>query len=64
MNMLIKTQTLLEQTRVPLRTIAQECEVSTRFLAYLKSGEYQKDPGVRKVQRIHDYLADQDGPAA
>jgi len=51
-----KTITLLKQTKVPLSKVASESNVGYRWLCKLIAGVYS-DPGINKIQRIHDYLS-------
>jgi len=50
-----ETLDLLEVTRVPIQQVADDCHVSPRWLYRLMRHDY-KDPGVNRIQRIHDYL--------
>lgn len=50
-----KTIALLEVTEKPMSIIAAQTNVGLRWLYDLKAGRFN-DPGVNKIQRIHDYL--------
>lgn len=56
-----RTMRLIEQTKFNEREMCAALGVTTRWLGYLKAGEI-KDPGVHKVQAVHDYLADRQQP--
>ncbi len=53
-----KTIEMLESTTKPMSVISKETDVGLRWLYQLKAGKFS-DPGVNKIQRIHDYLSDQ-----
>lgn len=50
-----KTIELLDKTEKPMSTIADKTDVGLRWLYDLRAGRFS-DPGVNKIQRIHDYL--------
>lgn len=56
MELLSSTQKLLDDTPQSVKTIAKGAKVNYRWLRYFMDGRYN-DPGVRKIQRIHDYLS-------
>lgn len=47
---------LLGETEKPLRVIAENCGVTTRYIRYLKDGKL-KDPGINKTTRVYKYLS-------
>jgi hypothetical protein len=54
---------LLNNTNMSVEHIARESNVGYRWLCKLKAGEYS-DPGVNKVQRVHNFLTEQIRSAA
>jgi hypothetical protein len=57
MNLLDQTLELAGATDIPVTMICRAIGVTTRWYYKLLSGEI-KDPSVRKVQKLHDYLVD------
>lgn len=55
MELLDTTHELLKQSKEPVTKIAEGAKVNSRWLRYFINGRYD-DPGVLKVQRIHNYL--------
>jgi len=53
--LLDKTFQLLDDTDLTYRQIAKGAAVDMNWLAKLKQGAI-KEPGVQKVQRVHDFL--------
>ena len=49
------TQRLLKSAKTPRREIARGAAVGNEWLAKFSQGRIN-DPGVRKVQRLHDFL--------
>lgn len=52
-----KTIELLNSTDKSMSDISKNTDVGLRWLYDLKAGRFG-DPGVNKIQRIHDYLAE------
>lgn len=50
------TMSMLRATAVSPRQISDDTGLGYRWLMRLKGGEYS-DPGVNKIQKLHDYLA-------
>lgn len=50
-----KTIELLGNSNIPVSSIAESTGVGLRWLYDLKAGRFS-DPGVNKIQRIHDFL--------
>ncbi len=57
------TQCLLRSTTTPRRVIAKGASVDIEWLHKFAQGHI-KEPGVNKVQRLHDYLSQQDSHTA
>lgn len=55
-DLLTTTLKMLGASEQPKRLIAERISVSKRWLYKLADGEIA-DPGVRRIQRLHDYLA-------
>ena len=56
MNNLYKTTLqLIRDSGMPLSRIAREADVGHRWLVDVMNGRFS-DPGVNKIQRLHDYL--------
>lgn len=53
--LLTDTLELLESSSLSAKEIAKGVGCTTRWIHYLKEGRY-KDPGVNKIQMIHDFL--------
>lgn len=51
-----KTLSLLKATPIPLRTIARDNDLSVDWISRFKRGVIP-EPGIGKVQKLHDYLA-------
>lgn len=51
-----RTLGLLEETALTKKAISDGAGVQLRWLQNLVAGKY-KDPGVNKVERVHDFLA-------
>jgi len=47
----------LRSTKEPFSAIARECGVSQRWLYRLVNGDY-RDPGVRKIHRLHRFFTE------
>jgi hypothetical protein len=58
-DLLTKTLNLLEQTDASAAEICAGANVGQRWLYDLRSGRYS-DPGVTRIQRIHDFLVSRD----
>jgi len=54
--LLQKTQELIQTTSVPTAEICRAADVSKRWFYRFKNGEFS-DPGVNKIQAIHDFLS-------
>lgn len=54
------TTQMLRRSSIPMALIAVEANVELRWLYKFRDG-YFNDPGVTKVQRIHDFLMKQGG---
>ena len=54
--LLTETAELLKSRRQSLREIAEHCEIGYHWLCKFQQGEID-DPGVRKIERLHNYLA-------
>lgn len=61
MNLLDTTLDLVRDTPVPVGQVCKEIGVTPRWLQKLLAGEI-KDPSVRRIQRLHDYLKDASEP--
>lgn len=48
---------LLTKTEIPFRVIAEDCNVSMRWLYDMQVGRFSKDPGIRKTLRVYEYLS-------
>lgn len=53
--LLTATLMLLADTKIPVEKIAADVGVSRRWLYELRRGD-MKDPGVNKIEAVHDYL--------
>ena len=60
-SLLDATLQLMRSSQQPVKSICDAIEVTPRWYQKLLSGEIQ-DPSVRRIQRLHDYLAAQDQP--
>jgi len=49
------TLKLLKKSKVSMETIAKDTGIKLRWLYYFRN-EQLGDPGIHKVQTIHDYL--------
>lgn len=49
------TMEMLKQTHVDHKTILRETGLGRRWLGRLIDGDFN-DPGVKKIQKLHDYL--------
>lgn len=59
-NLLTKTRQLLSESTLPLREIAAGAgEPVTHEWLKKFAGDYQSDPTVTRVQRLHDFLLKQ-----
>ncbi|MCU7917093.1 MAG: hypothetical protein KZQ95_01890 [Candidatus Thiodiazotropha sp. (ex Epidulcina cf. delphinae)] len=58
-----QTKQLLMETDVPIKKICKDAGLSTRWYYRFISGDI-KDPGVQRIQRLHDYLKSKVGQAA
>jgi len=54
-NLHAQTLKLLNESKIPLPEIARGSNVGYRWLCQLIAGRYT-DPGVQKIQRIHNFL--------
>jgi len=54
-SLLSRTLRLLRATKLTYRQVADGASVDTEWLAKFKQGHI-KEPGVNKVQRVHDFL--------
>ncbi len=54
-NWLTKTMALLAETDLSVSEIAAGANVGSRWLYSLMNGRWS-DPGIKKVQRVHDFL--------
>jgi hypothetical protein len=54
--LLEKTLELARSSKVPVTQTCRAAKLTTRWYYKLLSGEIP-DPGVRRIQRLHDYLA-------
>ena len=52
-----QTMALLERTNIPKKRIAEDLGVSRQYLRNLRVNP-DGNPGVRDLQRLHDYLLD------
>ena len=59
-NLFDETLGMLEASELPVREIAQRSGVGARWLALVKSRKIS-DPGVQKIQRVHDFLSEAPG---
>lgn len=59
-----QTIAALQRTHLSIREIQDATGLSRRFLYYLLSGSYTKDPGIGRMQRLHDFLTEQEQQAA
>lgn len=59
MTLLERTRALLAESDLSLREIAEGAGDPVKY-EWLKkfAGEYESDPAVGRVQRLHDFLAD------
>lgn len=55
-HLLDDTLALARATTIPVSRICRDTGLGTRWYHMLLAGEI-RDPGVRRVQRLHDYLA-------
>lgn len=62
-NLLDSTLDMARHTDVPVAEICRAVEVTPRWYYMLMAGDI-RDPSVRKIQRLHDYLAEHQQPAA
>lgn len=60
-NLLDETLHLARKTQIPATRICAAIGVTTRWFSKLLNGDIQ-DPSVRRIQRLHDYLAEQEQP--
>lgn len=58
-----KTISMLSETKEPLSKVASGSRVGYRWICRLIAGDFS-DPGVNKIQRIHDYLSAQKAEVA
>lgn len=58
-----KTIRLLKMSSISFSEISKGAGVGQRWLFDLANGRF-KDPGVRKIQRLHDYLSKRNEKAA
>jgi len=56
MELLEETLKMLRETSTPFKQIAEEADVSMRWL-YMFANESYNDYGIIRVQRVHDILA-------
>ena len=65
MNLLERTRKLLAESDLPLREIAERAGAPVKY-EWLKkfAGEYESDPAIGRVQRLHDFLAARKSRAA
>lgn len=54
-----ETIKMLNETKVPLKEIAEKTELKLFWLYRVKSGNFA-EPGVRKIETLHKYLKDVD----
>ena len=54
MSLLEETLSLMAENRRPVAEVCADAGVSVRWWYELREGK--KDPGIRKVQRLHDVL--------
>lgn len=54
-SLLTKTRSLLDKSSDSLNKIAQKSEISYEWLKKFKTEDW-RDPGVKRVQKLHDYL--------
>lgn len=54
--LLNRTLRLIEESNLTYRQIAEGASVDMNWLAKLRQGAIE-EPGVHKVQRVHDFLA-------
>lgn len=59
--MLNRTKTLLQQHKGHWRSICEKTDLDYDWLTKVAQGSI-KDPGVNKIQRLHDYLVAQERP--
>jgi predicted transcriptional regulator len=52
------TLNMIRDSGIPITRLASEAKVGQRWLADLVNGRFS-DPGVKKIQRLHDYLKQQ-----
>lgn len=57
-NLYKNTVKLLNKTDIPLDQISRDLGLQLRWLYYFKN-EQIEDPGVKKVEKIYDYLNNQ-----
>lgn len=55
-----KTLELIRASDQSIRQLAKDAGVGQRWLSDLVSGRFD-DPGVKKIQRLHDYLIARSG---
>lgn len=58
-----QTMLLYKQTNLSVISIARGSGLGLRWLFDLKRGRFD-DPGVKKIQRLHDYLINNSLPRA
>lgn len=65
MTLLTRTRKLLDQCELPLREIADRAGPPVKY-EWLKkfAGDYDRDPSIGRVQRLHDFLARRKSRAA
>jgi hypothetical protein len=54
-SLLSETLALTKGTSIPVTKICNDLGLTTRWYYKLTSGQI-KDPGVKRIQRLHDYL--------
>lgn len=59
--LLEKTLSLARSADEPVTKICREAGITTRWYYLLLDGDI-RDPGVRRIQRLHDYLASRQQP--
>lgn len=65
MTLLERTRKLLSECELPLREIADGAGEPVKY-EWLKkfAGEYESDPAIGRVQRLHDFLTERKSRAA
>ena len=65
MTLLARTRQLLAECELPLREIAERAGDPVKY-EWLKkfAGDYESDPAIGRVQRLHDFLVSRKGRAA